>query len=218
MTTPRTPDAPPLADKPLGRPYRLECPSGPFRADLWFDGTVARRERRRVLPPETAIPCPVVAARGHLPAGKLQPAAAGDVLLLDDVFLEGAHDTFRATARLCAGDHEWPCEIREGRVHLLDVPTTAPPQGNPTMRTIPEENTSLEEIPVQVTVELAQVPMTLGDLERLGPGDVIDTEVPIDATAVVRAGVVYFGRAEIVDLEGRIGFRLVDRAPPPPAR
>ena len=64
------------------------------------------------------------------------------------------------------------------------------------------------EYPVALEVELARVPVTLGELARLEPGAVLP--LPIDRRGMValKLGDRTFARGQLVDVEGAVGVRI----------
>ncbi len=69
-------------------------------------------------------------------------------------------------------------------------------------------DTARSEWPINVEVELARVPITLGDLARLEPGAILP--LPIDRRGLVslRLGDRAIARGQLVDVEGSVGVRI----------
>lgn len=68
--------------------------------------------------------------------------------------------------------------------------------------------TALSEAPVEVSIELARVRLTLGELEALRVGEVVVTGAPIREHVRLRVGDVVIGEGELVEVDGEIGVRL----------
>ena len=76
------------------------------------------------------------------------------------------------------------------------------------------ENTSgvavnLDELPVDVVVELGRITITAGELSSLGPGSVIETDMPVGNHAEIRSAGRLLATGELVDAGGRVGVRIV---------
>jgi type III secretion protein Q len=67
----------------------------------------------------------------------------------------------------------------------------------------------LSSLPVELEVELARVPFTLGELAALAPGTVIALRISPGDPVFLRAGDRRVARAELVDLEGEVGARIL---------
>jgi type III secretion system YscQ/HrcQ family protein len=93
-----------------------------------------------------------------------------------------------------------------------DGPTFAPAGAQP----IPCEAESggnglnVDRIPVRLTFDLGEQMLTLGELRRLQPGEYFDLQRRLDAGPLhMRANGSLIGTAELVDIEGRVGARIL---------
>ena len=103
-------------------------------------------------------------------------------------------------------------KIKQHKLHLLEDPFTH----EETMEKHPEnvdepKPVSLKELPLNITIELAQLKMTLEKLLQLEPGNVID--VPIDTNQPVRLTVngQLIGHGELVHVGEALAIRLLDK-------
>ncbi len=64
-------------------------------------------------------------------------------------------------------------------------------------------------IPIALEVELARVPVTLGQLARLEPGATLALPVDRRGLVTLRAGERALARGELVEIEGSVGVRIV---------
>ncbi|CAM3876620.1 type III secretion system cytoplasmic ring protein SctQ [Bordetella bronchialis] len=72
----------------------------------------------------------------------------------------------------------------------------------------------VDRIPVRLDFDLGEHRMTLGELRRLRPGEFFDLQRRIDAGPVhIRANGTLIGTAELVDIDGRIGARVLTLVP-----
>ncbi|USD39789.1 FliM/FliN family flagellar motor switch protein [Ferrimonas sp. SCSIO 43195] len=67
-----------------------------------------------------------------------------------------------------------------------------------------------QQLPVQVTLELASAEMSLGELTTLGEGDVITLDRMVGEPLDLRVNGALLGRGEVVEVNGRYGVRLLD--------
>lgn len=63
--------------------------------------------------------------------------------------------------------------------------------------------------PVEVEVELARLPLSLGALGELRPGAILPLRVRSGDPVLLRLGDRAVARAELVDLEGEVGARIL---------
>jgi flagellar motor switch protein FliN/FliY len=75
-----------------------------------------------------------------------------------------------------------------------------------------EPDETLREIALEalvvVRVEVASVTLTAGEWAKLGPGDVIETGVPLAEPVVLRVGGREVARGELVSMDGELGVRI----------
>jgi flagellar motor switch/type III secretory pathway protein FliN len=62
--------------------------------------------------------------------------------------------------------------------------------------------------PITLSVEVARVSVTLGDLARLEPGSALPLGVAMEGTVVLRAGERAIARGQLVEIDGALGVRL----------
>jgi flagellar motor switch protein FliN len=69
----------------------------------------------------------------------------------------------------------------------------------------------LHDVPLDVTVELGRIRLTLASLTaRLGPGSIIALDKPTGAPLDVRVNGRLVARAEAIALGDRCGFRIIE--------
>jgi type III secretion protein Q len=64
--------------------------------------------------------------------------------------------------------------------------------------------------PLTLSVEIARVVVTLGELSRLAPGAVLALDARKDGAVVLRAGERAVARGQLVDVEGALGVRIAE--------
>ena len=86
------------------------------------------------------------------------------------------------------------------------------PAGDPQPSSQPESNSSVaaEDLPIHLAFIAGEVAVPLRELRRIKPGYVFNLRQPIDRHVEVRANGQTIGRGELVDVDGRVGVRLLD--------
>lgn len=147
--------------------------------------------RRLSAPAELAGPVAAWVATGWLTSGsarlapeELAALEPGDVLLLDQAPSDAAclHLPGLRLHGHLEGDH-----------FHLEEPTVDP---------------STAELSLELTVELARVSLTLGDLARVEPGGAIPLHAPRDGRVVLRLGDRPVARGQLVEIDGALGVRI----------
>ncbi|WP_299489640.1 flagellar motor switch protein FliN [uncultured Shewanella sp.] len=82
------------------------------------------------------------------------------------------------------------------------TPTTAPKPA--------KDISFFHQLPVQVTLELASAEMSLGELTRMGEGDVVALDRMVGEPLDIRVNGALLGRGEVVEVKGRYGVRLLE--------
>ena len=72
---------------------------------------------------------------------------------------------------------------------------------------------ALSELPVELEVELARVPLSLAEVAALQPGAVIPLRVSAGDPVFLRAGDRRIARAELVEIDGEVAARVLELVP-----
>lgn len=72
-----------------------------------------------------------------------------------------------------------------------------------------ERSEGMPPLPVEVEVELARVMLSVSELAALRPGAVLPLHVNASGSVLLRVGDTAVARAELVDLEGEVGARII---------
>lgn len=90
--------------------------------------------------------------------------------------------------------------------------TLVSPQGVPTMSVSTNANresqTTLEDVPIEITIELGRIAMPLRALVELSVGDVLNLMRPTDGVVDLYAGGTLWARGKLVDVEGETGVLI----------
>lgn len=73
-----------------------------------------------------------------------------------------------------------------------------------------EETAALKELPIEVTVELARIKMTLDELMHLSPGKTLDLPIHPEQNVTLTVNGKKVGRAELLYLGHQLGIRILD--------
>ncbi|HZJ70586.1 MAG TPA: FliM/FliN family flagellar motor switch protein, partial [Planctomycetota bacterium] len=72
---------------------------------------------------------------------------------------------------------------------------------------------TLSEVPVELEVELARLPLSLAELGALQPGAIVPLRVSAGDPVFLRAGDRRIARAELVEVEGEVAARVLELLP-----
>ena len=72
-----------------------------------------------------------------------------------------------------------------------------------------EFSQTIKELPVHLTFELGRMQLPLQELDRVAPGYVFDLGVNQHEAVTLYANGIAVGRCEIVEVNGRLGARLI---------
>ena len=147
------------------------------------------------------------AGRSQLDAQEVASLVAGDVVLLDGIRLSGGA-LFGATRLSSRGFDLWGELSPDGFIHAQS-----------TLRALPQENAMTTHVPgtpalpVDVEIELTRIQLSLGELACLTPGAVLQLRMSASDPVLVRVGDRAVARAELVEIEGEVGARIIALLP-----
>lgn len=72
-----------------------------------------------------------------------------------------------------------------------------------------ERSEGLPPLPVDVEIELTRMTMSLSELAALKPGALLPLRVSASEPVLLRVGDRAVARAELVDIEGEVGARIL---------
>jgi type III secretion protein Q len=167
-----------------------------------------------VLPDGLSLGCRVGRSPVSLPElARLDP---GDVVLFPGV-RKDARGRLLGAARLTSGLFVLEGELTPEGFSGVHARARAPLQQEVVMRSVVVDvegpTRAGGELPVEVEIELARVQLPLADLLRLQPGGVLPLGVGASEPVVLRVGERAVARAELVDIEGEVGARILSLLP-----
>ncbi|WP_167480611.1 type III secretion system cytoplasmic ring protein SctQ [Mesorhizobium waimense] len=205
---------PPFAFVLTGKNETIDCVLNTNDAGLAVRIGHLLDEIGKARPPIPAeFPLPVCLRRGALAItlGELRSLQADDVVLFRDAEEE------RMAALIIAERFYAPVALTEGGPQLLAAPTAiagsnwewtmnqnTPPRAGQTL-----EESTLDELPVELAFEIGRTAMPLGEVRQLAPGAVVALAEVKEATVDIIANGKRVGRGEIVRIGESLGVRIV---------
>ncbi|HKP61573.1 MAG TPA: type III secretion system cytoplasmic ring protein SctQ [Polyangiales bacterium] len=213
--------APTLTDAELlCFPATLSCTGERALLRAYVPAALLPREGRarpplRSLP---ALPLTLWADAGHarLDLGTLRSLLPDDVLVLEHASVaRSASGELAGTAsvRVQGSATAFGCKLIAGRLEVESIACTWEPSTTRGRR-MPDDQPSRTEsalardAPIDVSLELARFQLSLGELERVVPGDVLLTGRRVGELVTLRAAGQAFAEGELVDVEGELGVRI----------
>lgn len=192
---------------------------GAWPATLGFDGVVGRATAVFALgvllkaPPSPrraridALPvvASLVAGRARWTSAEFATLATGEVLALDGLHFRDHALAGRATLALGASP-TLTCDVTLSATDAVTLTSSL----EPVMMDAPDDDTRLDALPVEVTVEIARGQFTVGEVSSWQRGEVVRFDVALGDAVTVRGGGRAFARGELVDVEGHVGVRVTE--------
>ncbi len=145
----------------------------------------------------------LVLSRGvaFLSARELAELSRGDIVLPD-------HDAIE----LAGPRISWRARIEDSALHLESEEWRAPrcAHGETKMNDADGSLEKVADTPITLTLELARFVLTLEELARLAPGEVLSTGRAIGERVTLRANEKIVAHGELVDVDGEIGVRILE--------
>lgn len=148
-----------------------------------------------------------VESAARLPVREWARIAPGDV-----VMLEGIHGPCAPSGAVALRSpwFELTGSLDAGTFRLTRARRRLPPQ-EVSMSTGPDDVTC--SLPLELQVELGHAKLSLEELHGLVPGGVVPLQVNLASPVVLRLGARAVARAELVDIDGAIGARILSLVP-----
>jgi type III secretion protein Q len=214
-----------LADKPALVCFPIELTVGAELAtlrlyvpdDLRFPSRFSANPREPQAPLRD-LPLTLIAeiGRTQLPIAIARELAVGDIVVLDEASLVYDGRVFRGdvSVRVSGSRSHCVCRAVDTTLEIERTFSSQEPQmttGRLTQTTPPTTlgQSLASDAPLEISVELARFSLTLGELQRSAPGDVLVTGRRIGEQVTLRVGGRALAQGELVDVEGEIGVRLL---------
>lgn len=149
----------------------------------------------------------VLAGRTRLDPTDFAHLAPGDVAMLEGLWQR--HGALSGECRLLGRTFELRGQLGPGGFAF----SRAVPRAYPQEWTMAQTEVEAKELPVEVEVELTRIRMTLSELSLLKPGAVLPLHMNAAEPVVLRVGDRSVARAELVEVEGEVGARVIALLP-----
>ena len=209
----------------LGLPARVELAGVVGWARLFMlPSEVMASAPARPLDPDLVLELSIIAARATLSAADVAALGVGDVIIPDgwtarpDAQNGAGHWTGELVARSAAGGPTLTLTAgpslllsrleRGASVHESTSNEAA--KGIGPMTTEQRNQALAAEVPVEVSIEIGRLALTVGELAALVPGAVVVTGIAVGQPLVLRVGTKVVGRGDLVVVDGELGVKLRD--------
>lgn len=179
------------------------------------------------------VPLQVILGHCHLKKSELLSLSPGDFLVLDKAFFDPKSDESHALLS-CGSSPIFQLKIKKNKMQILDranyyeehmiedkeyekaknvEKNETTPAENVDQEMVPqieEASSILNDVPMELTVELAKISMTLEKLMQLQSGNVLHLPVSIDDPVNITVNGKKIGRAELTSLGETLGIRILE--------
>jgi type III secretion protein Q len=143
-------------------------------------------------------------------AGEVETLEAGDVVVFEGVHGRGAH--LLGPGRLVTRGFELVGTFSPEGFSLVRARNRALSQET-NMVAVNERGEGMPPLPVEVEIELTRLLLPLSELAVLKPGQLLPLRINVSEPVVLRVGDRGVARAELVDIDGEIGARILSLLP-----
>jgi type III secretion protein Q len=145
-----------------------------------------------------------------LPPSALETLSEGDVVVFERTRHGGEH--LLGQGRLVASGFELVGEFTPEGFSLMRARSRALSLES-NMATIIEQSGGMPPLPVDVEIELTRLMLPLSELAALKPGSVLPLRINASEPVLLRVGDRAVARAELVDIDGEVGARILNLLP-----
>ncbi|MBK8171952.1 MAG: FliM/FliN family flagellar motor switch protein [Sandaracinaceae bacterium] len=159
------------------------------------------------------VECIATVGRALLSVSEISSLEIGDSIVLDDASFEHAWVYASHPKEL-----SWKCKLEEGSLRIVSahagggMKVTEGKTNEPDNEPATAVDVSLrhvQDVHVELSAELARFTLPYVELTTLSAGDVLRTGRPITDQIVLRIGRRTIANAELVDIDGELGVRIV---------
>ncbi len=151
------------------------------------------------------------AGGASLDSADLDRLSPGDVVMFDGLKLQDGRLT--GPGRLAAATFDLHGQFGDGGFELSRAENRAYPQELTMTQPLASSPASLSPLSVDLEVELTRIRLPLAELAKLKPGAVIPLHINASESVVLRVGDRGVARAELVEIEGEVGARILTLVP-----
>lgn len=146
----------------------------------------------------------------RLSSSSLERLSAGDVVVFDGVRHGGEH--LHGRGRLVTRGFELVGEFSPEGFTLIRAHRRALPLES-NMANVNEQSGGMPPLPVDVEIELTRLMLSLSELAALKPGSLLPLRINASEPVLLRVGDRAVARAELVEIEGEVGARILTLLP-----
>jgi type III secretion protein Q len=146
----------------------------------------------------------------RLPGESLEALSVGDVIVFEGA-VHGGEQLF-GRGRLVTRGFELVGEFTPEGFSLTRASTRALPLES-NMATVIEQSGGMPPLPVDVEIELTRLMLPLSELAALKPGALLPLRINASEPVLLRVGDRAVARAELVEIDGEIGARILSLLP-----
>ena len=163
------------------------------------------------------VPLTLVAQIGRavLASSVLRTLHVSDIVVLDHCALQTANQGWRGQlpVHVLGSRTHLVCDLQKSGLRVERLASLMEPimtTGRLSQPAVSEgaQTELAADAPLEIHVELARFSLTLGELQRTQPGDVLLTGQRIDETVTLRVAGRAIAQGELLDVEGEVGVRI----------
>ncbi|HET9450831.1 MAG TPA: FliM/FliN family flagellar motor switch protein [Aggregicoccus sp.] len=158
-----------------------------------------------------AIPARCFLTRTQLPAQVFEALSEGDVVLFEELGLAGGVPT--GPARLVTRAFTLLGSFQPEGFTLTRALPGASTQEYPMQPSPHLDTEGLPPLPVELEIELTRFTLSVAQLATLRPGVLLPLRISASEPVLLRVGARAVARAELVDIEGEVGARILELLP-----
>ncbi len=155
----------------------------------------------------------VVGAEGTLARDVFESLRAGDVWLPDIWHVTSTANRLEGNPLVATADFSYAWRSTLTRADQLSLGPVLENMMPPAHDSSDALIAGLGSAPISLRLELGSVELTAREWASLSAGAVLSTGLPIGARVVLRAGSVAVATGELVNVEGELGVRILERIP-----
>jgi type III secretion system YscQ/HrcQ family protein len=198
-------------------PFEVQVGNDAGSARLYVPETLLLQARAPSLRDLPSVPLTLIAELGRaaLRCAQLSELRPGDIVVLDACSLafDGLAFAGQVLVHVAGSRSHLVCNVRDRSLEVESVTSVKEPKMTAGRLSQPPEPNSAApnlaaDAPLELSVELARFSLTLGELQRTQPGDVLITGRRIGEAVTLRVAGRAIAQGELVDVEGEIGVRI----------
>lgn len=144
----------------------------------------------------------------HLEPKELKKIKTGDIVLLDFHTYHPQKESGFATLKV-QNTPLFQAKLKKNQIEIIN-PISVHEVSMKEKAQNEETISSIKEMPIEISVELARLSIPLDKLLKLSPGNFLDLPIHPDQSVHLMSGSKLIGRAELVHLGDSVGIRIIE--------